>query len=210
MIEPQHKAKGAKGHIPVMSVIIPTCNSERPLVQTLAALVPGAMAGIVREVIVADAGSQDGTARVADLAGCHFLMTRASLGENLKAAAALAHARWLCFLRPGAVPAAPWIDEANRFIREAELGDRREALAAVFRRTTTFHRPRPPMIEVLSLIAGAFRATPHPDQGLLISKQRYDLLGGHRAKSDNPELDLLRRVGRRSLVTLQCGLSMVG
>ena len=51
----------------MLSVIIATKDSERPLVLTLAALVPGAMAGIVREVIVADAGSGDATARVAHL-----------------------------------------------------------------------------------------------------------------------------------------------
>ena len=58
----------------MISVIIATNESERPLLPTLAALVPGAMAGIVSEVIVADAGSHDGTAAVADVAGCRFVV----------------------------------------------------------------------------------------------------------------------------------------
>ena len=40
----------------MISVIIATKDSERALVSTLGALVPGAAAGAVREVIVADAG----------------------------------------------------------------------------------------------------------------------------------------------------------
>ena len=46
------------GDTDVLSVVIATHDSERPLLPTLAALVPGAAAGTVREVIVADAGSQ--------------------------------------------------------------------------------------------------------------------------------------------------------
>ena len=40
---------------------------------TLAALVPGATAGLLGEVVVADAGSRDATAEVADVAGCRFI-----------------------------------------------------------------------------------------------------------------------------------------
>ena len=43
----------------MLSVIIATLNSERPLVATLAALVPGATAGLVSEVLIADGGSGD-------------------------------------------------------------------------------------------------------------------------------------------------------
>ena len=57
----------------MFSIIIATHDSERALVPTLAALVPGATAGIVREVIVTDAASRDETEEVADIAGCRFL-----------------------------------------------------------------------------------------------------------------------------------------
>ena len=76
----------------MISVIIATNESERPLLPTLAALVPGAMAGIVSDVIVADAGSHDGTAAVADVAGCRFMVMPGPLGTRLSAAAASARA----------------------------------------------------------------------------------------------------------------------
>ena len=85
----------------MFSIIIATHDSERALVPTLAALVPGATAGIVREVIVADGGSRDETEQVADIAGCRFLVSAEPLGARLKAAAATARGDWLMFLRPG-------------------------------------------------------------------------------------------------------------
>ena len=73
----------------MISVVIPTHESEHQLVHTLAALVPGALAGVVREVIVTDAGSQDETATVADVAGCRFMVQPGGArGARLAAAGA--------------------------------------------------------------------------------------------------------------------------
>jgi glycosyltransferase involved in cell wall biosynthesis len=104
----------------MISVVISTRDSEVLLASTLAALVPGAVAGLVREVIVADGGSADGTATVADIAGCRFLASAEPLGARLSLAAAMARADWLLFLRPGSVPGTRWIDEAQRFPQEAQ------------------------------------------------------------------------------------------
>src|SRR3954470_11797512 len=94
----------------VFSIIIATRDSERALVPTLAALFPGVMAGIVREVIVADGGSTDETEQVADIAGCRFTASTEPLGTRLKAAAATARGSWLMFLRAGAAPGQSWVD----------------------------------------------------------------------------------------------------
>ena len=103
----------------MISVVIATSDSERALVPTLAALVPGAVAGTIREVIVADAGSRDATATVADVAGCRFMVVEGLPGARLKAGAASARAAWLMFLRPGAVPDVTWVDEVDRFMRDS-------------------------------------------------------------------------------------------
>ena len=91
----------------MLSVIIATHESERPLVRTLAALVPGAAAGLIREVIISDAGSRDDTAAVADVAGCDVIVASGAVGARLKQAAQRAKAPWLLFLRPGTIPDAP-------------------------------------------------------------------------------------------------------
>ena len=103
----------------MLSVIIPTRNSERALVATLAALVPGATAGLISEVLVVDGGSQDDSAAVADVAGCTFMLVEGPAARRLKSGAAAARAPWLMFLRPGTVLDESWIGEATAFRRAA-------------------------------------------------------------------------------------------
>ena len=160
----------------MFSVIIPTKDSERPLVPTLAALVPGATAGIVREVIVADGGSRDETAGVADVAGCRFFTSSEPLGARLSAAAKDARGAWLMFLPPGAVPEPTWIDESIRFTESTDLlGSPRSAVFAL--RSGGF----------AALIRRLSGALPRPAQGLMLPKLLYDQVGGHRAAPRMPK-----------------------
>ena len=185
----------------MLTVIIPTHNSERALVPTLAMLVPGALTGTVREVIVADDGSTDATSEVVDIAGCDIVVSQAPLATRLKSAAAAARGTWLLFLRPGVVLDAAWLEEVTRVVEHTVMRGSVDTHAAVFRRAP------PDMAESLmrqltGVIAAAWHG-PHPDQGLLISRQAYDRIGGHRVEAADPERDLLRRLGRRRIATLR-------
>lgn len=171
----------------MLSVIIPTRDSERALVHTLAALVPGATAGLVREVIVADGGSRDETEQVADLAGCVFLASGQSLGARLAAAAERTRGEWLMFLRPAAIPGPTWIEDTAVFVQG-------QGQAAVFSRPPT---------GLVGWMARLLTALPAKEQGLIIRKRFYSELGGHRADAADPERDALRRIGRSRLTTLR-------
>jgi glycosyltransferase involved in cell wall biosynthesis len=186
----------------MLSVLIATHDSERALLPTLSALVSGAAAGVVREVIVADAGSADATAAIADAAGCRLLSSPLPRGARLKAAAQAARASWLMFLPPGAVLDATWVDESRRFIEQAELQGCAGSYGATFRPGSAAFRPT--LIEALSLLWVSLGAGPSADQGLLIAKSLYDAVGGHRDVGE-PERDLARRLGRRRLVLLRTG-----
>jgi glycosyltransferase involved in cell wall biosynthesis len=186
----------------MISVVIATSDSERALVPTLAALVPGAVVGTIREVIIADANSRDGTAAVADVAGCRLLQVPGGLGAQLKAGAAAARAPWLLFLRPGVVPDVGWIDEVGRFMQDAALSPHTHKQAAVFRRAVAAGS-RPLLVEAASLVAAALGSRRRPEQGLLIAKALYRAVGGHRAEVPHPEAELLRRLGRGRIVTLR-------
>jgi hypothetical protein len=181
----------------MLTVIIPTHESERALVQTLAPLVSGATSGLITEVIVADAGSSDATAEVADLAGCTFLVSDPAVGARLKQAAAAARTPWLMFLRPGSVPEPGWIEAVEAFMAGGETTER----AAVFRQRTDENEP-PGLVAFFGTLKAALVGTPvGPDQGLLIARRFYDRLGGHPASADG-EAALLARLGRRRIALL--------
>jgi glycosyltransferase involved in cell wall biosynthesis len=194
----------------LITVIIGTENNEHALIPTLSALVAGAAAGAVREVIVADAGSTDATAEVADIAGCKFVVSQdASLAPRLRDAAQRARAAWLMFLRPGVVLDSTWVEEVHRFVEHAERSGQPDVRAAVFRQVPSIADTRPLLFEALVFLKSALSRRPHPEQGLLISKRFYEQLGGHRVGVVNPETDLLGRLGRKRTITLRSAAVMV-
>jgi glycosyltransferase involved in cell wall biosynthesis len=163
----------------MLTVVIPTRESERTLVQTLSPLVAGATAGLIAEVIVADGGSRDATEEVTEIAGCRFLRSDAPVGARLSQAAALAHTPWLLFLRPGTVPEPAWLDAVQDFIDSG-------GQAASFRRANRS-------------IWDIFGPRVRPEQGLLISTKTYRDAGGH-PPAENAEAALLRKLGRVTLL----------
>jgi glycosyltransferase involved in cell wall biosynthesis len=190
----------------VLSVIIPTLNSERVLVPTLASLVSGAASGTVRDVIIADGGSSDATRDMADHAGCEILASAAPLPERLRAAALKARASWVMFLRPGVVLDANWAGEVAAFIEQAELRGTADTVAAAFRPAAGPTAGRPLLLEALALLRQALGARIGPEQGLVISKQFYERSGRHRDVAD-PEADLLARLGRRVMLLRSAAFS---
>jgi glycosyltransferase involved in cell wall biosynthesis len=186
----------------MLSAIISTHESERALVPTLAALVPGATAGLLGEVIVADAGSRDATAEVADVAGCRFMASSEPLGARLKAAAASTRTPWLMFLRAGCVPEQGWVEAATRFIEATDRLD--NGRAAVFRPPGVADLLRPGLAELIALLRVTLGGGARPEQGLLIARQHYDRIGGHPDGAD-AEAAILRRIGRRRLTMLATG-----
>jgi glycosyltransferase involved in cell wall biosynthesis len=187
----------------MLSVVIASHESERTLVPTLAALVPGATAGLISEVVVADAGSRDATAEVADIAGCRFISSTEPLGARLKAAALSTRTPWLMFLRAGTVPDPGWVTAADNFMGATDLLDG-SPRAAVFRPAGAADGLRPAWTEVLTLLRVALGGGARPEQGLLIARRFYDRLGGHGGEA-KPESALLGKIGRRRLTMLPIG-----
>lgn len=186
----------------MLSAIIATHESERMLVPTLSALVPAVAAGLLGEVVVADAGSRDATAEVAEIAGCRFISSSEPLGVRLKAAALQTRAPWLMFLRAGVVPEPGWIAATERFMQAADVADKPRA--AVFRPAGVADLMRPGLREILALLRVTLGGAPRPEQGLLIARRFYEAIGAHDAIED-AEAALLRKLGRRRIVMLAAG-----
>src|SRR5437764_1314171 len=115
----------------MLSVIVPTEGFEQPAVATLAALVPGAASGVVREVLLVDGSGNGVIERVADVAGCRFLYWGGSRAAAMAAGARQARSPWLMFLHAGAVLDTGWIDETAQLIQRVSGSGR--ARAGIFR-----------------------------------------------------------------------------
>jgi len=190
----------------MLSAIIATHESERALVPTLTALVPATAVGLLTAVVIADAGSRDATAEVAEFAGCRFISSTDPTGMRLKAAAASTRAPWLLFLRAGAAPEAGWVQAVERFIAANTVSEN-DPRAAVFRPAGISDLMRPGLSELAALLRVTFGGAPRPEQGLLIARRSYDALGGH-SNDEQAEAMLLRRLGRRKVTVLPVTISL--
>jgi glycosyltransferase involved in cell wall biosynthesis len=184
----------------MISVVIPTVNSERLLPRCFDSLIPAAVRGVVREVIVSDAGSTDATLAIADGAGAHIVHARKGRGQQLAEGAALAKGDWLLFLHPETALEPGWEVEAESFIDQATMERPR---AAVFRFALEDFGGEARRAEAMAALRAGLFALPYGDQGLLIPKRLYQKTGGYRALADMEDADMVRRIGRRRLVSLR-------
>lgn len=181
----------------MISVVIPTHNEAGHLPLTLAALVPAAMDGLVREVIVSDGGSTDGTLEAADEAGAKIVTSVKGRGQQLAAGCALAKGPWLLILHADSRLAVGW--ETIALSHTRQQADR----AGYFK----FQLDDPSFIARVWEMGVALRcrllALPYGDQGLLISKALYEAAGGFEAVPLMEDVGLVRRLGRKRLRALE-------
>lgn len=154
----------------MISVVIPTFNPGEALAPTLAALVPAAVANLVREVVLADAGSTDDTLAIAEDAGA----TVVPAGDDpLAAGCAAARGPWLLLLRPGMRLSPEWQAAARDHI------EHHAAEAGYFRLALDDHRTAARLREAWWAAAGGVR----PEHGLLVAKGLYDAAEGRIGRS---------------------------
>ena len=179
----------------MISVVIPTLDAETCLPDTLSALIPATVDGIVREVIVVDGGSHDRTRDIADAAGAGVIVSEAGRGSQLAAGAERARHPWLLFLNADTVLAQGWEREATQFMERVDTGKCKPA-AAAFTFALDDEGLAPRCLEGLVRLRCLALGLPYGDQGLLITRRLYDEVGGHRELPLMEDLDLVRRLGR--------------
>ncbi|MEX2642894.1 MAG: TIGR04283 family arsenosugar biosynthesis glycosyltransferase [Acetobacterales bacterium] len=179
---------------PSLSVVVPTLDAADHLPACLAA---AREAAFVRQVVVADGGSSDATRSVAGRAGARVLAVARGRGTQLAAGAAAAACDWLLFLHADTVLSPGWSAEAARFMAGGN-----EDKAAYFRFRLDDRTPGAARVERLARWRCRRLGLPYGDQGLLLSRQFYDRIGGYRPLPLMEDVDLARRIGRSRLVAL--------
>jgi glycosyltransferase involved in cell wall biosynthesis len=186
----------------MISVVIPARNAAETLAATLSALIPAAVDGIVRQVIVVDGGSTDNTTDIAELTGADIIECLGDHRSQLAQGAARARFPWLLFLDADAVLDDGWQHDVTSFMREVDCGER--ALSA-----GVFGVRLADAGWIARLIEGVARpirnvwGKPGSDHApLLIPRRLFDAVGGYDGGSPIMGVDLIRRLGRRRIVML--------
>jgi rSAM/selenodomain-associated transferase 2 len=175
----------------MLSVVIPTLNAAASLQGCLEALWE------VDEVIVADGGSGDGTAAIAEAAGARVVLAPRGRGKQLTAGAAAARGDWLLFLHGDTRLSGGWKAEAEAHVRSAP------GKAACFRFRLDDPAWQARAIERAVALRVRLLSLPYGDQGLLISRRLYEEVGGYRPLPLMEDVDLVRRIGPRRLKVMK-------
>lgn len=177
-----------------VSVVIPTLEAADGIGPCLGALGEG-VAGLIREVILADGGSTDAIAAVADATGARLVTAPRGRGAQLAAGARAARGEWLLFLHADTVLAQGWSLAAGRHM--AAGADR----AGCFRLAFGSKHPMARVTAAWANLRSRVLRLPYGDQGLLIARTLYEQVGGYPEIPLMEDVALARRLGRR-LVTM--------
>ena len=192
----------------MISAVVPTLNAAARLVPCLSALVPGAVDGVLREVVVADGGSQDASRAIAADMGCTVIEAPRGRARQLVAGIAAARAPWLLLVHGDSVLSPGWVVAARQHVMQHAAAPEARAGGVAVRPSGFFRLAFDEASGQASRVAGLanWRALalglPYGDQGLLIHRETLAAVGGIAELPLLEDLDLVRRLGRRRLVAL--------
>lgn len=187
-----------------LSVVIPTLNAAALLPGCLAALDEARRAGLLREVVIADAPLSDegGGAETVEVGhgfGASVFTAPRGRGPQLIAGAARCSGDWLLFLHADTRLEAGWARDVAAHMADPAGRD----TAAAFRLRLDDAAPQARRIERLANWRSRRLGLPYGDQGLLISRSLYETVGGYRPLPLMEDVDLIRRLGRARLGLLK-------
>jgi rSAM/selenodomain-associated transferase 2 len=184
-----------------VAVVIPTLNEAKTVVGTLRRL---AREG-PDEVVVVDAGSDDGTAALARGEGVRVLESPRGRGVQQNRGAAAVGGDVLVFLH-----ADCWLEAGALVVLRRFLGTHPRIPGGCFRMRVESDRPAYRLIDGAADVRGGLLAIPYGDQGLFVRRSAFQAVGGF------PEIPLmedvyfslrLRRLGRLALVPARIHVS---
>ncbi|MEX0339274.1 MAG: TIGR04283 family arsenosugar biosynthesis glycosyltransferase [Arenibacterium sp.] len=176
-----------------ISIVIPTLNAEETLAECLAALIEGLMAGLIRELIVSDGGSDDKTTLIADEAGAVLMHGTPSRGGQLRRGAAAARGDWLLVLHADTILAPGWSDEVAAHIQNGRV-------PACFRLRFRARGLAPRLVEGWANLRTRFCGLPYGDQGLLLPRRLYEAAGGYPDQPLMEDVALVRALTKRPVL----------
>lgn len=184
----------------MLNVIIPTRNAESSLLKTLDAVLAS---DLVARCIVVDGQSTDATCTLAQKAGADVIQSDPGRGLQLARGAQESSSEWLLFLHADTVMGQAWDVDVRRFMSDPINVER----AAYFK--LRFDDPSRGAGRVAAIANWRAKSLglPYGDQGLLLHRSLYDLVGGYRTDLKLMEdVDLVQRLGPMRLKRLHASV----
>jgi rSAM/selenodomain-associated transferase 2 len=175
---------------PLLSIVIPTLNAGAHLHRCLEAIQDAG------ELVVVDGGSDDDTCDIARHYGATLVTAPRGRGSQLRVGAEQAKGDWLLFLHADTQLGPGWREAVRRHMAD------HPQCAACFAFRLDDPRWQARMLERGVALRVRALALPYGDQGLLISRAHYQEVGGFLALPLMEDVDLVRRIGRGRLRTL--------
>jgi rSAM/selenodomain-associated transferase 2 len=150
---------------------------------------------VVKELIIVDGGSSDGSVSVARAAGARVITAPRGRGIQLAAGAGAAAGDWLLFLHADCRLSPDWEAAVAAFLTAPEATGR----AGYFEFALDDAAPAARRLERTVAWRCRVLALPYGDQGLLIARSLYGAVGGFAPLPLMEDVDLARRLGRRRL-----------
>ena len=173
-----------------LAMVIPALEEAERLPLLLADLA-AAPPGLIRERLVVDGGSRDGSAALARLGGADVLVSQAGRGGQLQRGVTVSTAPWLLLLHADARLPAGWGGAVQRAIDAAAAA---EPCAWCF--VLAVGERRLPLLELAVAWRSRWRQLPYGDQGLLLPRQLLEAIGGVAPLPLMEDLDLVLRLRR--------------
>jgi len=178
-----------------LSVIIPTLNAA----DTLAGLIDQLRASaVVSEIIIADGGSSDETVAIAAATGAQIVATMRGRGNQLAAGADAVAGDWFLFLHADCRLAPDWEASVAAFLSAPEAASR----AGYFDFALEDDVPAARRLERIVAWRCRWLSLPYGDQGMLIARGLYDVLGGFAPMPLMEDVEMVRRLGRRRIARI--------
>lgn len=174
-----------------ISVVIPALNEAEALDDSIRAIPPGA-----DEVIVADGGSEDGTAAAAERAGARVVTSTRGRGPQMNAGAAQATGDVLVFLHADTRLPEDAFEHIRRVLSDETVAG--GAFHLAIDGAGWFYSFTARNANIRSKLAGA----PYGDQAFFVRRAAFEALSGYRDFPHCEDLDFVRRLRKSGRVVL--------
>ena len=179
---------------PTLSIIIPTLNEASHIPLLFADL--NAWHYDI-DLTIVDGGSKDLTISIAQIQGVNIIRSiKQNRGFQLKIGASNAKGDWFLFLHADSRLDTSWVNRLSKIIKSKESKNSAWYFDFKIKNNKLEFR----FLEIAVAIRSHFLQRPYGDQGLLIHKDLYHLLGGFSSLKIMEDLDIITRITKNNKV----------